>query len=251
MTVREFYDFLCERIPVDTRQDTDYDGMICCPCPDRNVEKVLICLDVTDDIIDEVVEEDCQVILTHHPLYRGALREIGAGDYNGRRICRLVNAGICAMSFHTRLDGSAGGVGELLAKLIGVIPDGRISNHGINIIGHLEEPVYAAEFAARIKEVLGAPFVQYTDTGRPIKTVAVAGGGVGSYFRDVIAAKADAFVGGEMSYHDLLDSKDAGFCAFMAGHFFTENPVCAKLFELTVEAGAMPIMTFSNSIETI
>ena len=68
-----------------------------------------------------------------------------------------------------------------------------------------------------------------------------------------ITQRFTTLVGGELKYHALTDSTDYGICLFSAGHFFTENPVCAKLFELTVSADAdiMPTISFSNRIRTV
>ena len=251
MTVAEFYRYLCEKIPAELTLEGDKDGMSCCPDPEREVEKVLICLDVTRAAVEEAVEEGCQVILAHHPMLYGGIDSVSAEQYRGRKLVRLIENGIAVMSFHTRLDAVDGGVSDRLADLIGVRYTVKIGEKGICRLGELEEPLPAAVFAQRIKDALGAPFVEYSDTGKLIRRVGVGGGSVNSHIPYAIAAGADAFVGGEINYHNLTDSKDMGISLFAAGHFFTENPVCAALFDLTAEAGLLPIITFSNQVETV
>ncbi len=248
MTVSDFYRYMCEKLPVEYRLDGDYDGMSCCPDPGREVEKVLCCLDITEDAVDEAAAEGCQVILSHHPMLYGGIKEVLYDDFRGRKIVKLVRAGISAMSFHTRLDAVPGGVSDVLAGLIGVKDTVRICEKGIVRLGRLENPMFAGEFAAHIKEVLGAPFVEYSDAGRIIRTVAVGGGSVNSYIRDAAAEGADAFVGGEMTYHNLTDLPYTGISLFAAGHFYTENPVCGRLFEYVTEAGLVPVLYFSNKV---
>ena len=116
-------------------------------------------------------------------------------------------------------------------------------------IGELKEPMTSDEFAGYVKNALGAPVVEYSDCGKLIKKVAVTGGSASSMICDALACGADALVGGEIKYHDLEDSQDYGLSLFAAGHFFTENPVCARLFELAAEAGATPIITFCNRVK--
>ena len=251
MTVSEFYQFLCERIPAELTLESDRDGMSCCPDPQKEVQKVLICLDVTTAAIDEAIEEGCEVILAHHPMLHGGIDSVQATQYRGNKLIRLISHGIAVMSFHTRLDGVDGGVSDMLADLVGVKNTVKICEKGICRLGELEAPLPAAVFAQKIKEALGAPFVEYSDTGRLIRKVAVGGGSVNSYIPYAIAAGADALVGGEIGYHNLTDSADMGISLFAAGHFYTENPVCARLFELTAEAGLLPIITFSNCVESV
>ncbi len=251
MTVSEFYRFMCEKIPLDYRLDNDFDGMSCCPDPGREVTRVLCCLDATPEMVAEAEEEDCQVILTHHPMLYGGIRDVLAGDYRGERLVRLIKSGISVMSFHTRLDGVPGGVSDTLAGLIGVGNTRPICEKGIARLGVLDRETDAREFAGRIKEVLGAPFVEYADAGRPIRTVAVGGGSVNSFLRDALAEGADAFVGGEIGFHNMTDLPACGLSVFAAGHFYTENPVCARLFEPTAEAGLLPVVAFSNSVGAV
>ena len=251
MTVSEFYSYLCEKIPPELTLRGDCDGMSCCPSPERNVARVLIALDVTSDVVDEAIEEGCDVILAHHPMLYGGISDVCAGNFRGDKLIRLIQAGIAGMSFHTRLDAVDGGVSDTLSALIGLKNAEKFGENGICRIGELESPVFADEFAAIVKDALGAPFVEYSDAGRQIKRVAVSGGSAGSFVKDAVAAGADAYLAGEFGYHNLCDSPDSGISLFAAGHFYTENPVCGRLFELTAEVGAMPIITFSNRIKSV
>lgn len=251
MTVNEFYSYLCREIPPELTLKGDFDGMSCCPDSDRSVGRVLIALDVTSDVVDEAIEEGCDVILAHHPMLYGGLSEVNSENFRGSKLVRLIRAGISVMSFHTRLDAVDGGVSDTLAALVGIKNTGKFGENGIFRVGELDCPLYAEEFAARVKDALGAPFVEFSDTGRQIKRVAVSGGSAGSLVKEAVAAGADAYLAGEFGYHNLCDSPDCGISLFAAGHFYTENPVCGRLFELTAAAGATPIITFSNRIKSI
>lgn len=251
MTVNEFYKFLCDRIPSELTLDGDRDGMSCCPSPEREVTKVLIALDCTQAVIDEAIEEECEVILTHHPMLFGGVSEIVAGEYRSDKLIKLIKNDIAVMSFHTRLDALDGGVNDILAALLGLTNVTRFGENGLCRIGELEAPTYAEELAYRVKNTLMCPFVEYSDAERPIRKVAVCGGSGKSMIGEAIAAGADAFVSGEFGHHPLTDSADMGITLIAAGHYFTENPVLSKLFELCAEADVLSIMTFSNRVGAI
>ena len=248
MNVREFYAYMCGKIPAELTLTGDRDGMSCCPDPGREVNRVMIALDVTDSVIDEAAEDGCEVILSHHPMLYGGIDSVCADEYSGNRIIKLVRSGISVMSFHTRLDAAEGGVNDLLADSLGLEVISRFAENGICRLGVLDAPVSAPLFADRIRQALGAPFVEYSDGGRLITKVAVCGGSAGSMIGEAIAAGADALVGGEIGYHRLTDGPGNGISLFAAGHFYTENRVCHRLFELTAEAGLIPVITFSNRI---
>ena len=80
MNVSEFYAFLCEKIPSELSIPGDADGMSCCPDPSIEVEKVLIALDVTPDVVEEACAEECQVILAHHPMLFGGIGSVFASS---------------------------------------------------------------------------------------------------------------------------------------------------------------------------
>lgn len=248
MTVKEFYEYMCRRLPVEQRLDFDYDGMSCCPDPEAQIEKVMICLDVTDTVVDEAIEDGCNVILAHHPMLFGGVKEVVSENYRGEKLIKLIKNNISVMSFHTRLDGAEGGVNDTLADIIGVTVTGRFGEKGIGRIGELETPMTAQMLASLLKTSLGAPYVEYSDCGKLIKKVAICGGSFNFLIDAAIAEGVDAFIGGEASYHSLTDSPDRGISLFAAGHFYTENPVCGKLFEIVAECDLMPIITFSNRI---
>lgn len=251
MTVTEFYGFMCEKLPIELRLDGDYDGMSCCPDPDREVKRVMIALDATYDVVNEAIDENYDVILTHHPMLFGGIYEICAGNYRADKLIKLIKAGISVMSFHTRLDAAPGGVNDIFAGLLGLENIECFGEKGIGRIGELTEPCFAEALAEKTKAVLAAPFAEYSDGGKLIRRVAVCGGSAGSVIKDAIKAGADALIGGEIRYHDLTDSTDYGITLISSGHYFTENPVCSRLFELALEAGTEPTITFSNRIGTV
>lgn len=251
MNIKEFYEFMEQKLPVEWRLDGDYDGMSCCPDPLREAKKVLIALDATADIVDEAVSGEYDLILTHHPMLFGGVRDIISNEYRSNKLIKLIKNNISVMSFHTRLDAAPDGVNDTLAQLIGLKSIEAFGEKGLGRIGTLEIPMFANDLAEFVKTVLGAPYVEYSDGGKLIYRVAVCGGSASSLIKDAMAVGADALLGGELGYHNLTDSSDYGLTLIAAGHFYSENPVCAKLFELALEAGAEPTMAFSNRIEVV
>ena len=94
MTVSEFYAYLCEKIPAELTLEGDKDGLSCCPDPQKEVRKVLICLDVTQAVIEEAVTDGCEVILAHHPMLHGGVESVDAAQYRGRKLISLIENGI-------------------------------------------------------------------------------------------------------------------------------------------------------------
>ena len=256
MTVIELYNKLCEIIPASLSCPWDRDGLESCPEPQREVKKVLISLDTTNEVIDKAIEIGADVIISHHPLFFGGLGNINALTFDGARAVRLAKANIATMSFHTRLDALNGGVNDILAAKLGLENVEVIGDEGICRIGELGSEIEVLDFAKDVKRSLSfgaderSAAVAVCRGGKGVKRVALVGGSGGDDIKVAASAGADTFVTGELKYHERLSATDFGMNLICAGHFFTEFPVCDFL-EKTVKEICPDVETeivFSNKI---
>ena len=243
MKVIELYRYLDSHIPSSLSCAWDNDGLMCCPDENDEVRKVLVTLDVTDDAIARAKDIGANVILSHHPLIFKGIKSLSQNGVVSSRAIELIKAGITVMSFHTRLDAVDGGVNDVLALTLGIEDAEPFGEEGIGRIGELDTPVSLDEFANLVKERLSAPNVTYSGGGRDVFKVAVLGGSGADDLSAAIAAGADTYVSGTLSYHDMADAPDNDINLIEAGHFHTEDPVCDVLAELVWSA--------DESIETV
>ena len=236
MTVKELYRYFDQKIPRDLSCDWDNDGYMCCPEADREVKRVLVALDATGEIVDTAINGGYDLIVTHHPFIFDGLRRINEESFVAAKAMKLIKNGVASFSFHTRLDAVEGGVNDVLASLIGLENAVPFGADGISRIGDLPVECTAEELAARVRDVLGAPFVWLSECGRSCSRVAVLGGGGGSFMGEAMSAGADTYISGDFSFHALTDGPDQNINLIQAGHFYTEDPVCARIRELVLEA---------------
>ncbi len=257
MTVNELYAALDRRIPRSFSCAWDNDGLSCCPDPDAPVTGVLLALDLTEDTVEAARRRGFNVILTHHPLLFRPLGAVTGADSGSRKVIAMIKSGISSMAFHTRFDTLPGGVNDTLAAALGltdVVPfgdasgeDGNEAGMPIGRIGTLPVAESFEAFCGRVKCALHLPAVAGADSGRPIRRVAVLGGAGGDDVPAAQAAGADAFVTGELKYHQLCDAPFGGMSLIAAGHYHTEFPALAVLEgmvrTIAAEAGDAPIPT--------
>lgn len=247
MTVNNFYNELSNLYPQTLSSSWDNDGLMCCPDPDREIKKVLVSLDATMDAINFAIEGGYDLILTHHPLIFKGLKALNSNDIVGRRVLAAVKAGISVISLHTRLDAGEGGVNDTLANLLSltdVQPFGDLDNPTLGRIGTTDVSS-PEDFAKKIKDATGVPAVN-AYVCRPVSRVAVVGGGGGDLIGDAKRAGADTLVTGESGYNKSLDAGEDGINLFIAGHYFTEMPVCEKLKKLTEEITGAETFVFKK-----
>lgn len=256
MTVIELYNKLCEMIPTELSCAWDRDGLESCPEPEREVKKVLIALDTTNEVIDRAIEVGSDVIISHHPLFFGGLGNINALTFDGARAVRLAKNNVATMSFHTRLDALCGGVNDILAEKLGLGGVKTVGDEGIVRVGELPTEVDLLDFARTVKDRLScgdgerSAAVAVCPVGKKVKRVAVLGGSGGDDIKVAAAFGADTYVTGELKYHERLSAADFGMNLICAGHFFTEYPVCGFLEKTVKELlpEAQVEVVFSNRI---
>ena len=248
MTVSELYRFLEDKMPRGLSCEWDNDGLMCCPDPAREVKKVLFALDITEAVVEMAIEKGCDVILSHHPLVFRPVKALTTEGGVSRKLIRLVQNGISAMSFHTRLDAVCGGVNDVLAATLGLENVSAFGPEGEQMgrIGSLLAPLSLEMFAERVKKTLGAPFVLVSGAGQ-VSRVAVLGGEGDDFIGAAEAAGADVLVSGRLGYHPMTDAPEGGIALIEAGHYYTERPVLSALAEMVKEADGTLEMEFAES----
>lgn len=253
MTVNELYGILDTAIPRSLSCSWDNDGLMLAPDGHKKIDRALVCLDVTGDVVEKAIEENYDVIISHHPFIFSGLKCVTEGDFIARKALKLIKRGISVMSFHTRLDAVDGGVNDTLASLFGLTDVEKFGKEGEEIgrVGYLPEEMELSDFAALVKQKLSADVVTFAGRGRKVSRVAVLGGGGDDFVGDAIRAGADTYLTGTLSYHDLADADDNIINLIEAGHFFTEHPVCEMFAKTLRDMGIDTDVYNSNRIRTI
>lgn len=86
----------------------------------KKVERVMIALDVLEEVIDEAIEKNVQLIIAHHPPIFRPLKNVITDTVQGRMIEKLLKHDISVYAAHTNLDVAVGGVNDLLAEALGL-----------------------------------------------------------------------------------------------------------------------------------
>ena len=87
---------------------------------EAEVTGVLLCLDVTEAIVDEAVASGCNLIVSHHPLIFSPLKRITGRSYVERCVLKALANGIAIYSAHTNIDNAQGGVNCRIAQKLGL-----------------------------------------------------------------------------------------------------------------------------------
>lgn len=117
--VRHISTFLHQWAPPSTKLDYDNVGLLIGD-PDQEVSRILTCLDVTLDVVEEAIQNDCNLIVSHHPLIFKGIDRINPTNEQGRIIFKLIKNDISLIAAHTNLDAALDGVSFVLAQKLGL-----------------------------------------------------------------------------------------------------------------------------------
>lgn len=255
MKIREIIGALEQFAPLSLQDSYDNAGLQIGLTVDAESSGVLLCLDVTEDVIDEAQEKCCDLIVSHHPLLFRAPKRIAGEDMVQRCIIRAIQKGVNIYSSHTNLDNAPGGVNYKIAEKLGleqVAPlcaKPELAGAGSGIVGKLPEPMEREDFIVMVKETFDAGSVRFNSwTGERVSKVAVCGGAGAFLIGDAIAQGADVFITGEIGYHRFFGYDDT-IQLMEIGHYESEQ-YTIDLLESIIRKAASGLRIEKTEIET-
>ena len=235
-TIKDILDFLETVAPSYMKMQWDNVGLLCGD-ENKSVSKILVALDPFYSVCCEAKNVCADLLVTHHPLIFHAPNAVTTQTELGRSILFLAKHDISAVNAHTNLDCAPGGVNDVLATVLGLQDTSVISPNGTDENGQpwglLRQGTVQSQpletFLSTVKETLKCKGLRYVDSGKPVNKVAVGGGACGGELELAAKAGCDTFVTADVKYNQFFTAKELGLNIIDAGHFHTENPVCAVL----------------------
>ena len=234
--VCEIEKFLFGWAPKDLAEDWDNVGLLVGD-GEEEVHKILVSLDITEEVVAEAAEIGADLIVAHHPVMNCTwhkVQNVKADNAQGRMIMGMIQNGISAICMHTNLDAAEGGVNDILAEKLGLSGLIPLNEEKIGRVGTLKCEKPLVEFLPYVVKSLGCNGIRYRSCGKPVYRVAVGGGACGDYIQNAIALGCDTFVTSDLSYHEFLDTTELNLID--AGHFPTENVICPVITERLAKA---------------
>jgi len=230
-TVNDVIQYIDKLAPLETAMDWDNSGLLIGE-RDKPVQRILVGLDCTDRTADEAVRLNADMIITHHPLIFRPIASITADTAIGRRIIKLIRSGISLFSAHTNLDMADGGVNDILFGILGLKEKSALmppssDEPGLGRVGVLAEPMRLDSFASYVGRRLNLEHTRYAGAPETViyKTALLGGSGSArKYFREAVSNGCQAYITGDIKYHDAQEAADMGLCLIDATHYASEAP---------------------------
>lgn len=236
MKVRDITSVIEAFAPLSLQESYDNAGLIVGRADDE-VHKALLAVDVTEDVIAEAVEEECDMIITHHPIVFHPMKRFNSASQTERCVEEAIRRGIVLYAAHTNLDSTPQGMSWRVAQIlelqnIEVMQPTSDDGAGFGVVGELGEAVESTQFMRRVMELFDVKAMRHSDIVKPeVSKVAICTGSGGSLIDTARASGADIYLTADLKYNDFMRHENSIILADM-GHFESEYCAIQLLFDI-------------------
>ncbi len=197
----------------------------------EKVERIMVCLEITNAVISEAVKRKADFLVTHHPLLMEKIDVVDAGTLTGNYIIELIRQEITVYTDHTSFDSVFGGNNDYLADLLDLQKVRRLKiwtpfgdKEIIGRMGSFETPLSLKEAAALVESALNLtkPPQIVGNPDASIRNVAICTGSAGDSIDAAIRNDCDLLITGDVRHHQAQKAREMGLNIIDAGHYGTE-----------------------------
>lgn len=237
--------YLEKYAPLKLAEDWDNVGLL---IGDRRatVSRVMTCLTITPEVVEEAVAGKIEVIVSHHPLPFRPLKKINSDSYTGQMVLQLIQNQIAVYSPHTAFDSCSRGINQMIAEKLSLddiqvlqdIPDvnGTLTAEdqvcGVGRMGTLPQTLTGRDLCGQLRDHFDLGVIKFSgDLERGVTKVGIACGSAGQFHSQASRLGCDAFITGETNFHTCLESLASGVSLFLLGHYGSERFAVVRLAE--------------------
>jgi len=244
MKVSEITEILDKWMPISIAEDFDNVGLIICN-PDSLVKNILVTLDTTSNVIDEAIDNNCNLIISYHPIIFNDLKKVTSDSgYVQKSVIKSVKNNISVYALHTSLDNHAKGISYFLSKKIGLkntsilIPKINHDSNlklGMGIKGELEKPLEEDDFFNLLKDKLNLKYLRHSlKLNRKVSKVSIVVGSGSFAIKNSLDSNVDAFITSDLKYHNFFEADDKALLIDI-GHYESENHIKLIIKEFLIK----------------
>ena len=249
MKCSDIIKILQETAPESCACDWDNPGLLA-GRSDKEVKKIYIALDATDEVVDAAIREKADLLLTHHPLIFRPVKKVNDQNFITRRLVRLIQADISLYAMHTNFDAAPEGMAALAAERLDIREirplecmgemkeNGTSVPYGIGAVGSLYEPMTVNGLSEKVKKAFDLPFVLVYGPGlmdKEVKRAALCPGSGSSVIEQAVLAGADVLITGDIGHHPGIDAAARGLAVIDGGHYGLEHIFIQHMAEVLRE----------------
>ncbi|HHU55101.1 MAG TPA: Nif3-like dinuclear metal center hexameric protein [Acholeplasmataceae bacterium] len=220
MIVKDVVTILDNLYPIENASEFDI-GKIGLTIGDENIKlkKILLALDLTEEVANEAINLNANLIITHHPFIFNPITKIMFTSKIGRILNLMFKHQISLYSIHTNLDVGINGVNDTLANILGLENiAGKNERDSFLRTGFITKQTLG-EFAEYVKRSFNLKGVRVAgDLNKQIEKVGIVGGSGSFEIYNAINENCDCLITGEVKLHHAQDALFHNLCMIEVNH---------------------------------
>lgn len=213
--------------PLDTAESWDASGWVIDNPQMKNISKIMLCLTPTEDVFSQVLNEGCDMVVSHHPMF-----------YLPFSTCVIdenFHPKFNVYSAHTNMDKANGGTTDTIIKTLGLEENKVDIEHDFLRMIEFPNGISVSEFSNILSKISPNARIVNNQNKKTLSKVAFCAGSGSEFIGEAKGLGADCFVTGDLKFHTALDSE---IVVYDIGHFESEIlilPVFEKILGEDIE----------------
>lgn len=227
----EITQFIETEFPPQYAEEFDNIGLLAGRC-DKEITKVVLCLDANKNVVREAAEVGAELIITHHPAIFNPLKSVTDTTDSGEMLVSAIENGISIYSAHTNLDSAPGGLTDEVCKKLNLSPVSNLQGN-LGRFCKVPEGTTVKTIISQIKKEFEVDKLYSTFTeDKKISTVAICNGGGGGELVDIAASMgADVYISGDLKHHEVSMLKFNDNIDFIEIRHFDSEKIVTELLK--------------------
>jgi dinuclear metal center YbgI/SA1388 family protein len=231
----------------------------------KSIERVLTCLTLSEQTLDEAIERRAQLVICHHPIPFKPMSRITSDHTTGSLLLKAIEHGVAIYAPHTAWDNAQNGINQQLAELLELTSiqplqkfthcNATEAGVGTGRCGYLnhenqsDKAKCISDVVQQISKTLELIQPRWThQPDRPVRKVGIVCGSGGSMLGLVASRGCDLMLTGEATYHQCLEAESRGVAILMLGHHASEFFAMERL-AIDLRAACSDLEVFASKKE--
>ncbi len=209
MKINQIYEILNQQFPFDDAMEWDNCGILL--NQNKDIKKVLLALDLNTEVLNQALEHQVDLIITHHPFIFDAFEAEMKIPWKSKIWTTMNDQKISLIAIHTNSDVSKVGLNASLLKALNIKKWSFFNEDHLGLIAKFDEKIKIKDLILQLKKAWYLDNVRFSgNLNQTCKTIAIIGGSGGEYYQDAYDSKADLFISSEIKWHHFIGAKEIG-----------------------------------------
>ncbi len=219
---------LLEAVPEGYAEDWDNVGWMV-GFTSQEIEKIMVAVDPSPEAIDLAVAEDCDLLITHHPLFFNKIDRLTDRDPFQKAVLKAIKSSLGVVSLHTNADSCPGGLNDIfceyleLQETVPLIPDDDNDRAGMGRRGYYKSALSLGEIVKLVEQQIEPDCLTVVgETDKVVRQVAICTGSGGDLIGSEAVSRAELYITGDLKHHQVEEARQAGLSLIILDHYEME-----------------------------